>query len=109
MLDFISYLFIAFGILQIILFFKIWGMTDDVKKIKNKEATNLDDAKSCFINNNIDGARKYLDKEFEVLKKRIGDIRNWSASGTEEKLKALKAEYNFYEIPIPTELEELTK
>ena len=27
---------IVFGILQIILFFKIWGMTDDVKSIKKK-------------------------------------------------------------------------
>ncbi|WP_065218404.1 MULTISPECIES: hypothetical protein [Butyricimonas] len=26
----------VFGILQIILFFKIWGMTNDVKQIKNK-------------------------------------------------------------------------
>ncbi len=27
---------IVFGILQIILFFKIWGMTNDIEKIKNK-------------------------------------------------------------------------
>lgn len=27
---------ITFGILQIILFFKIWGMTNDIKQIKNK-------------------------------------------------------------------------
>lgn len=27
---------IAFGILQIILFFKIWGMTNDIREIKNK-------------------------------------------------------------------------
>ena len=28
--------FLVFGILQIILFFKVWGMTNDVKKIKNE-------------------------------------------------------------------------
>lgn len=27
---------LIFGILQIILFFKIWGMTNDVKKIKEE-------------------------------------------------------------------------
>lgn len=27
---------IVFGILQIILFFKIWGMTDDIREMKNK-------------------------------------------------------------------------
>lgn len=32
---FVSIVIIVFGILQIILFFKLWGMTNDVKK--NKE------------------------------------------------------------------------
>lgn len=31
----ISIIVVVFGVLQIILFFKIWGMTDDVKQIKN--------------------------------------------------------------------------
>lgn len=33
---FMTIVFLVFGILQIILFFKIWGMTNNVKKIKNK-------------------------------------------------------------------------
>lgn len=33
---FISILFIVFGLLQIILFFKVWGMTNDIRAIKNK-------------------------------------------------------------------------
>ena len=33
---FMAIVFLVFGILQIILFFKIWGMTNNVKKIKNK-------------------------------------------------------------------------
>lgn len=32
----VSIVIIVFGILQIILFFKIWGMTNDVKAIKEK-------------------------------------------------------------------------
>ena len=32
---FVSIIVIVFGILQIILFFKIWGMTNDVKEFKN--------------------------------------------------------------------------
>lgn len=31
----VSIVIIVFGILQIILFFKIWGMTNDIKEIKN--------------------------------------------------------------------------
>lgn len=34
-LMFVSIVVIVFGILQIILFFKIWGMTDNVGKIKD--------------------------------------------------------------------------
>lgn len=33
---FITVLFIVFGILQIILFFKLWGMTNDVRAMKEK-------------------------------------------------------------------------
>lgn len=33
--DLVSIILFVFGILQIILFFKIWGMTNDVKELKN--------------------------------------------------------------------------
>ena len=32
----LSIIIVVFGILQIILFFKIWGMTNDVRAIRNK-------------------------------------------------------------------------
>ena len=31
---FVNFILIVFGILQIILFFKIWGMTNDTEKIR---------------------------------------------------------------------------
>ena len=34
--SFAGVIIIVFGILQIILFFKLWGMTNDIKTIKNK-------------------------------------------------------------------------
>lgn len=33
---FITFIVIVFGVLQLILFFKIWGMTNDVDKLKSK-------------------------------------------------------------------------
>lgn len=36
MFTFVGIIIIVFGVLQIILFFKIWGMTNDVKRIKQK-------------------------------------------------------------------------
>ena len=36
MYAFLSVILIIFGILQIILFFKLWGMTNDVKALRIK-------------------------------------------------------------------------
>nr|DAW31227.1 MAG TPA: hypothetical protein [Caudoviricetes sp.] len=37
---FVSIVIIVFGILQIILFFKLWGMANDVKKIRKAISPN---------------------------------------------------------------------
>jgi hypothetical protein len=41
---------VVFGIFQIILFFKIWGMTDDIREIKNKYINqhNIITEKECI-------------------------------------------------------------
>lgn len=44
MLGLILFGMIAFSIFQVILFFKIWGMTNDIKEVKNK-ITNSDNEK----------------------------------------------------------------
>lgn len=36
MIDFLTIVLLIFGVLQIILFFKVWGMTNDVNCIKQK-------------------------------------------------------------------------
>lgn len=40
MIELISIVMLIFGILQIILFFKIWVMTNDVRSIKEQSSTN---------------------------------------------------------------------
>ncbi|WP_298113200.1 hypothetical protein [uncultured Bacteroides sp.] len=49
MVDFLFYVLLVFGILQIILFFKIWGMTNDIKAIKDCliKATTIHDKQDC--------------------------------------------------------------
>lgn len=45
----VSIILIVFGVLQIILFFKLWGMTNDVRKIKvhiTPKDDNLDESTS---------------------------------------------------------------
>ncbi len=43
-----SIIIIAFGILQIILFFKVWGMTNDVRNIKNILELNIKQKHDTF-------------------------------------------------------------
>jgi len=86
MYEFLSVILIVFGILQIILFFKVWGMTNDVKKIKEiaQEGNNSswDAAKietlagnydkayeiyfKCFISDVYEQYMKYDGKDFEL-------------------------------------------
>lgn len=64
---FVSIVIIVFGVLQIILFFKLWGMTNDVKKIKQalpNASTNISPAKMEFIIGNTDKAKEMMQKEF---------------------------------------------
>lgn len=42
---FLALVLIVFGILQLILFFKIWGMTDDISKLTNYVGEITDDVK----------------------------------------------------------------
>lgn len=56
---------VIFGVLQSILFFKLWGMTNDVKNIYSS-MTNLNwslhDAKIAYIQGNIEATKFILDK-----------------------------------------------
>lgn len=42
----LSLVAVLFGILQIVLFFKIWGMTNDIREIKEKYLSSTDPKKS---------------------------------------------------------------
>lgn len=68
LLTFTGYVLIVFGILQIILFFKVWGMTNDVKKIKNTVLKDIcpgiSPAKIEFIMGNKEKAKEMAYKEF---------------------------------------------
>ena len=60
---------IILGILQIILFFKLWGMTNDVKKIKDSfllGPNGISSAKIEFAIGNIEKAKELLKKEFII-------------------------------------------
>ena len=43
MIDFLTIVLLVFGVLQIVLFFKIWGMTNDIREMRNKYLKDEDD------------------------------------------------------------------
>ena len=66
LIQFTGIVMIAFGILQIILFFKIWGMTNNVKriwkKIDNKDF--LSDACVSYIKGNLEETERLANEAF---------------------------------------------
>lgn len=92
-MTFTGIVMIAFGILQIILFFKLWGMTNDVnriwKKIDNKDF--LSEACVSYIKGNLEETEKLANEAFlqEVayLSKSSKSLNDWTTGYRELKKK----------------------
>ncbi|MBE5033207.1 DUF308 domain-containing protein [Gallalistipes aquisgranensis] len=87
--------FIVFGILQIILFFKIWGMTNDVKRISEYVKPKLPKdncfsdlmataKKDIYIGDVEKAKRNLLGYKFDLLKE--NKYANINALGINDKL-----------------------
>ena len=66
---FVSIVIIVFGVLQIILFFKLWGMTNNVKKIANKLNSRIswnDQIQIELLKGNKDKAQELLIEKFFI-------------------------------------------
>lgn len=57
MVTFLSIVFFVFGVLQIILFFKLWGMTNDVRSMKEQISKDGEELK-CYIKSINEHLRK---------------------------------------------------
>lgn len=83
LIQFTGIVMIAFGILQIILFFKVWGMTNDVsriwKKIDNKDF--LSEACVSYIKGNLDETERLANEAFlqeaAFLSKSTNSYEDW--------------------------------
>lgn len=62
MIDFLTIILLIFGVLQIILFFKVWGMTNNVKKIKKRllDESSFDDVRKALLGDDKELAQKLL-------------------------------------------------
>lgn len=84
LMAFAGVVMIAFGILQIILFFKIWGMTNDVKRIWKKVNNDdfLSDACLSYLKGNIEEVEKQANEAFlqevALLSKSSESYEDWA-------------------------------
>ena len=74
----------VFGVLNIILFFKIWGMTNDVRRIANKLCSQEEKGQSKVISSNT---------EEQLCDIRVGDTVK--VMGTQNKCEVIKIEDGF--------------
>lgn len=89
MLTFTGLVMIVFGILQIILFFKLWGMTNDIRDIKNKylnaESQHCEVSEpnhSASVNETKDEPKHYLELRFQP-----GDLVVLKTTGKQMRVK----------------------
>ena len=73
-------LFFIFGLLQIILFFKLWAMTNNVKKIaQGNDSPHVDwQLRACVLTGDMDRAKKLIIEDF-VEKVRLHVIQHGPA------------------------------
>ena len=62
----LSIIFIVFGVLQIILFFKIWGMTNDIREMKKNQQPQHKSVKAriAYLRGDKELAQILLDEYF---------------------------------------------
>jgi hypothetical protein len=80
----ISVVLVIWGILEIILFFKIWGMTNDVEKLKNKLIEGQSKDKDVYGNMLVGALRR--------------DVRNLYYLGKKDEAFDLLNKYLYYKL-----------
>lgn len=90
---FMGFLTILFGILGFILFFKVWGMTNDVRELKNHYVGNFNDffrstLRDYVIMGNMDCAKRLLLRKF--MRDVTDSYSNLPGNSTEKKQKSIR-------------------
>lgn len=106
MIDFLTIVLLIFGVLQIILFFKIWGMTNDVNNIKKnleiqpeEEDLLITEAQIKALNGNNEEAFELYQKAFyksviELFNQTIKEYGNEGNMSYKERNEYYNLEYN---------------
>lgn len=106
MIDFLTIILLVFGVLQIILFFKIWGMTNNINKIKEElelrpkmDGQLITEAQLKALNGEKDQAFRLYQQAFhknviEVFNKTINEYGEEDNMDYKERNEYYQLEYN---------------
>ncbi|WP_196039576.1 hypothetical protein [Bacteroides nordii] len=106
MIDFLTIILLVFGVLQIILFFKIWGMTNNINKIKEElelrpkmDDQLITEAQLKALNGEKDQAFRLYQQAFhknviEVFNKTINEYGEEDNMDYKERNEYYQLEYN---------------
>ena len=97
----IAVILIAWGVLEIILFFKIWGMTNNVKKLKKDKALDIidaiDKARYLYFIGDVDGAYDMLNIALYIQLKKVYVSVVGDEAYQEKKNKAIEVFTRYYQ------------
>ena len=106
MIDFLTIILLVFGVLQIILFFKIWGVTNNINKIKEElelrpkmDDQLITEAQLKALNGEKDQAFRLYQQAFhknviEVFNKTINEYGEEDNMDYKERNEYYQLEYN---------------
>ena len=96
-------LIVIFGVLHLILFFKIWRMTNDIKAIRRDipHCDKIRDAELAYLNGNPDIAKRILDGCLAA----VNDVRkNSNLIEAKMRKKRILETYEYLDLSAPEEL-----
>lgn len=113
--DLLSYLMFVFGILEIILFFKIWGMTNDVRKMKLSITSGADvmekKAIKAIVQKDPNLENILFDFAYSALsaayQKGKGVDATYERAQFNEAIGRIKAVYNKADLKIPEAIDKI--
>lgn len=101
-------LFFIFGLLQIILFFKLWAMTNNVKKIaQGDNSPHVDwQLRACVLTGDMDRAEKLIIEDF-VEKVRLHVVQHGPSESIGPIKNACRARFKAIGKQMPEAIEKL--
>lgn len=104
MVEISAIVMLVVGVLQFILFFKLWGVTNDVKKLKDRFKAHSveDDIRTAYLNGQKEIAQEMVNKHCTNCYNELKTIGgSWDKISLAKKMKSIKGIAEKYNLSLP--------